>query len=305
MDQPFSPVAWINGCLCPFENASVPIWDLGVVAGASVTEMARTFRHIPFRLDQHLERFVQSVKGLGMPLPWDFSVLREAAHQVVAENCGGLSPEADLGLVVFQTAGVNPTYLQGDSSGKGTTAVHTFPLPFGTWKFSFENGVRLRIPSVRQIPEECLPVHYKIRNRLHWWLADQEAASKEAGSKALLLDLKGNVAETSTSCFFAVCKGEVLSADSGVLNSMSRRIVEELCQSLQIPFRRTTIARSILDDAEECFLSSTPVCLLPVSSIDGSPVGTGRPGPVFNHLVNAWSDLCGVDLRSQILHCPK
>jgi branched-chain amino acid aminotransferase len=304
MDQPFSPVAWVNGRLCPFENASVPVWDLGVVAGASVTEMARTFRHVPFRLDQHLERFTQSVRQLAMPLPWDSRTLLEAAQQVVAQNCRNLSPGADLGLVIFQTAGVNPTYLEGDSSGRGTTAIHTFSLPFAMWKSSFENGVRLRIPSVRQIPDECLPVQFKIRNRLHWWLADQEAASAEAGSKALLLDLKGNVTETSTSCFFAVCKGEVLSAESGVLNSMSRRIVEELCQSLQIPFRRTTIERSFLNEAEECFLSSTPVCLLPVSSIDGIPIGNGHPGPVFHQLVKAWSDLCGVDLPGQFLKCP-
>ena len=49
------PIAWINGVHCPFSQAAVPVWDMGVVAGAAVTEMARTYRHRPFRLDKHVQ----------------------------------------------------------------------------------------------------------------------------------------------------------------------------------------------------------------------------------------------------------
>lgn len=307
MERRFSPVAWVNGVLRPFESTGLPLWDLGVVAGASITEMARTYRHRPFRIDQHIQRLVQSCSALGFPQPWNAAQLETAVAEVLERNIPHCAPEADLGIVLFQTAGANATYLGGEASVGGSTVVHTFPLPFSLWKTSFRNGVRLQIPPIRQIPDDCLPVQHKIRNRLHWWLADQEAAQLEPGAKALLLDRNGHVTETSTSCFFIVQAGRVLTAAEGVLNSMSRRIVAELCGELGIPFEFTSISLSMLEEAQEWFLSSTPVGLLPVATINGErPAGSKATnsihagGPVFSKILTAWSKLVAVDLEKQI-----
>lgn len=292
-------LAWINGSMCPFSEAAVPVWDLGVVAGASVTEMARTFAHQPFRLEQHVRRLTTTLAALGFPEPWSAESLLSAATDVVHHNSKLIAAGEDLGIVLFSTAGSNPTYLNGCSS-LTTTVVHTFLLPFEGWKSSLLNGVRLQIPSVRQIPEDCFPVTHKVRNRLHWWLADREANRLEPGSRALLQDHEGFVTETSTSCFYIVREGRIVTSSRGVLNSLSSQVVEELAASLQIPFERRPIPVAELAEVTEAFLSSTPVCLLPVSHINGSPTGTTIPGAVVCRLMQAWSQLVGIDIAAQM-----
>jgi branched-chain amino acid aminotransferase len=296
-----TPIAWVNGKIVPFATAGLPLSDLGVVAGASITELARTFRHQPFRLEQHLQRLLDSVQELGFPVRFSQNDLLTAAKGVVESNRRLVSPESDLGIVIFVTAGSHSTYLKGRHSGDGTAAVHTFELPFTLWRSSVTEGVRLRISSYRQIPSDSLPVHLKVRNRLHWWLADHEVSLKEPGSRALLLNHSDQITETSTSCFFAVIDGEIVTPDHDVLNSMTCRVVEELAERLGMRFRRGPVHRDQIPDFSEAFLSSTPVGLLPVRSIDEHVLNHGVPGPVYQKLTAEFSRLVGIDIRNQIL----
>jgi len=293
------PIAWINGSLQPFAQTAVPVWDLGLVAGAAVTEMARTYNHQPFRLERHVQRLLTSLTDLGFPQPWTADFLIDAALEITKHNAGLISSGQDLGIVLFSTAGSNATYLSGISD-QTTTVVHTFVLPFAMWKSSQKDGVRLRIPEVRQIPADCFSVAHKVRNRLHWWLADQQAAKMEQGSKALLLDHDGFVTETSTSCFYIVREGRIITSNRSVLTSLSSEIVEELARFLRIPFERREIPESELLLAEEAFLSSTPAGLLPVSHINGQPLPIHQSDSVYSRLMNAWRLLTGVDLTQQI-----
>ncbi len=293
-------LAWINGLMQPFSQTGLPVWDLGVVAGAAVTEMARTYRHRPFRLDEHIGRLTNSLSALGFPQTWTSEQLAEAAQEIVRHNAELISEKQDLGIVLFSTAGSNATYLAG-LSNQTTTVIHTFVLPFQMWRSGLQQGVRLRIPGIRQIPDDCFPVEHKVRNRLHWWLADQQAAKLEPGSKALLLDHAGFITETSTSCFYLVNDGKISTPDRGVLRSLSSEIVEELASVLQIPFCRRQISRDELSTADEAFLSSTPVGVLPVSHIDGRPFQFSQPNSVFTRLIEKWETLTGVNPARQIL----
>ena len=294
------PLAWINGLLQPFSQTGLPVWDLGVVAGAAVTEMARTYRHRPFRLDEHIGRLPNSLCALGFPQAWTSEQLAEAAREIVRHNVELISENQDLGIVLFSTAGSNATYLAG-LGNQTTTVIHTFVLPFQMWRPGLQQGVRLRIPGIRQIPDDCFPVEHKVRNRLHWWLADQQAARLEPGSKALLLDHSGFITETSTSCFYLVNDGQISTPDRGVLRSLSSEIVEELVSTLKIPFSRRQISVDELATADEAFLSSTPVGLLPVSHIEGRPFQFSQPNSVFTRLIEKWETLTGVNPARQIL----
>ena len=294
------PLAWINGLLQPFSQTGLPVWDLGVVAGAAVTEMARTYHHRPFRLDQHIDRLTNSLSALGFPQRWSSEELATAAREIIRNNAALISKNQDLGIVLFSTAGSNPTYLAG-LADQLTTVIHTFVLPFQLWRSSLQHGVRLRIPNVRQIPEDCFPVEHKVRNRLHWWLADQQAARLEPGSKALLLDHAGFITETSTSCFFLVHDGKISTPDRGTLKSLSSEVVEESAAVLQIPFFRRQISVDELSSADEAFLSSTPVGLLPVSHINGRPFEISQPTSVFSRLAAKWETLTGLNPAQQIL----
>ncbi|MEZ6039730.1 MAG: aminotransferase class IV [Planctomycetaceae bacterium] len=302
-----NPIAWMNGQLLPFEQTSLPVWDLGVVAGASITEMARTFAHRPFRLEQHLQRLIRSCSALGLHLPYENQQLQDLASRVLEHNTRLIHRQSDLGIVVFVTAGTNATYLAsaGDSvSRQGTVAIHTFELPFSMWQSAIQEGLRLRIPSRRQLPSDSFPVEHKVRNRLHWILADRDADAAEPGAKALLLNRDGYITETSTACFYGVINGVIVTSDRDVLHSMSCQVVQELARDLDIPFARRPLQLDDIPKFSEAFVSSTPCCLLPVHQINGRQVGESpaSASKVFRALMKSWSEMAGVEIEHQILN---
>jgi len=294
------PLAWQNGVQIPYSDAAVPVWDLGVVAGATVSEMARTYHHQPFRLKKHVTRLWTSCHELGFGLPWSESELADAARSIVEFNTQTLNDCDDLGIVWFVTLGSNPTYLPDTAGSSPTVCVHTFRLPFPQWQDAVRSGVWLTIPEQRHLPPGSFPVRHKVRNRLHWWLADRAAAKIRPGSRALLVDLSDQITETSTACFYAVMEDTVLTARNGVLRSTTCDLVRELCERLGIPFCKTDLPAEQIGRFQEAFLSSTPCGLLPVAGIDDHQL-PGPAGPVVRHLQMEWTRLTGIDTFAQIL----
>lgn len=292
--------AWLNGKRIPFAQMALPVWDLGVVAGAGVSEMARTFAHKPFRLTEHVRRLHDSCTALGFDQPYEAGELCKIAEDLLKENCRLLSPNEDLGIVIFVTAGGNPTYL-GDAAIPGpSVGIHMFRLPFRLWQTAAAEGVRLTIPRRLQISEESLPIQRKVRNRLHWWLADREAGEIEPGSRALLLDGQGRLTETSTSAFYGVIDGTIVSPRSGVLDSMSRRLVEEAAAAKGLAFQLTDLFPADIPRMSQAFVSSTPFGVLPVRSVNGQCL-SGGPEPLLGKLLSWWEQNTGVNPQQQIL----
>lgn len=294
------PVAWVNGELVNWTSAGLPFWDLGVVAGAAITEAGRTYGGRFLWATEHIGRLCRSLHLLSFPLLWTEQQLHEACESVITANLAGIPATADLGVVLFSTAGANATYLGHHSNAK-STVIHTYPLPFALWRKAFTEGVSLRIPRVQQIPDECFPVSLKVRNRLHWWLADREADRLEPGSRALLTTRDGLLTETSTGCLFIVRGTRLLTPIAHVLESLSRSVVEQLAVSAGLTCERCELRIADVTDADEAFLSSSPSCLTPVRQIEGRSVGNECPGPVFRRLLQAWSDRTGVNLEQQML----
>ena len=307
MDEPLSmdePRAWINGREVPFSQLALPVWDLGVVAGASITEMARTFCHQPFQLRQHLERLLASCTSLGFATPFSVSDMESAAADLVRRNCALIDTDDDLGIVAFVTAGANRTYLGTADLPGGTVAIHTFRLPLELWRSAAEDGVCLTIPPRPQLPDSSLPITHKTRNRLHWWLADREADAIESGSRALLLDSSGRMTETSTGCFYAVIDGTIVTPRSQVLNSMSRRIVAAAAADCGLRFEQRDLAADEVSTMSEAFLSSTPSGLLPVRSIDRHLLNSQDHPSLMPRLLAYWEKVTGLNPLQQILKQP-
>jgi branched-subunit amino acid aminotransferase/4-amino-4-deoxychorismate lyase len=84
-----------------------------------------------------------------------------------------------------------------------------------------------------------------------------------------------------------------------VLEGISLGMVRDLAHHLRLPFVRRPIAVDEALAASECFLTTTPSCLLPVAKLNGQPIGNGSPGPIYRRLLRAWSDAVSVDLRAQ------
>ena len=304
-------IAYLNGQIIPALDARLPVFDAGVALGATVTEMTRTFRGEPFRLEDHLERLFHSIRYARFAVNVSKDELAAVSRQVVAHNARLLDERQDQGLIQFITAGEVAAYAgfvpeegrRGAPSWTGPTiCVHTFPLHWELWATKMRQGAHLVTPSIRQVPPQCLDPKMKCRSRMHYYLADQEARLVGPDASALLLDTDGNITETSSANFLIVEGGTMVSPTTrNTLSGISRATVMDLAAQLGIAFAERDIQLYHAINADEAFLTSTPYCLMPVTKINGLAIGDGRPGPVFRRLISAWSELVGVDIEKQIL----
>jgi branched-subunit amino acid aminotransferase/4-amino-4-deoxychorismate lyase len=303
--QTREPQVFLNGQMLPASQAHLTVYDAGVVLGATVTELVRTFRKEPFRLDDHLRRLSQSLHFVGFDIGMSMDELGTTVRQLVAHNAQLLGPEDELGVVIFVTAGEYPTYAGGAAGSVRTTptlCVHTFPLPFELWAEKLLSGIHLVTPSIRHVPPQCYDPKMKCRSRMHYYLADQQARLVDRDAAALLLDLDGNVTETGAANFLIVEDGTIVSPSlRNTLPGVSRATVIELAEKLGIPFAVRDFQVFDAVNADEAFLASTPYCLMSVTKINGTRVGTGNPGAIYGQLVKAWSDLVGLDVVEQIV----
>ncbi|MEZ6131401.1 MAG: aminotransferase class IV [Planctomycetaceae bacterium] len=302
------PWVYLRGDFLPASQAHVAIYDAAVVLGATVTDLTRTFRHVPFRLDDHIARFYRSCRYARIAPPIDAAETYDVAAELIRRNSELLSATDELALVQF----ISPGELQVYAGGAGVTGdlqptycMHTFTLPFHFWKHFFTDGVHVVTPSVRHVPAQCVDPKIKCRSRMHWWLADQETHLVDPKAVSLCLDLDGNVTETSGSNFLIYSGQQVVSPNRrNVLPGISVATVAELCDELNIAFVERDFQVFDVINAEEAFLASTPYCLAPVTRINGLPIGNGRPGPLLRRLLTLWSDRVGVDIVEQITSAP-
>jgi branched-chain amino acid aminotransferase len=297
------PQAFINGRFLPLAQAALPLHDAGLVWGATVTDLCRTFRHRLYRWPDHLARFRRSCRAARIYPPLSEEQLTAATEELVRRNAGLLRPDDDLALVMLATPGPVGYYAGqqgGVGEGEASFVLHTFPLPFARYRALIQEGAHLVIPSVRQVPAACIDPRLKQRSRLHWWLAEQEARKLEPGAHALLLDVDGRITETAGANFLLVRDGTLLSPPrSSVLEGVSLGVVIELCGRLGIPFGERALGVYDCVNAEEALLASTPYCLAGVSRVNGLPLPF--PGPVLRKLLAAWGSEVGVDIYQQIL----
>jgi branched-chain amino acid aminotransferase len=297
------PIAYLNGQFLPQAEARLPLHDAGFVFGATATDLCRTFRHRLFRLPDHLVRFRQSCALARIPQPLSDVELTRIAEELVTHNAEQLKSDQDLALVLFATPGSVGYYggLPGDpGDGPPTLGMHTFPIPFARYRRFFQQGVSLVMPKTRHVPAISVDPRAKVRSRLHWWVAEQEARDFEPGAVGLLLDHEGRVTETAGANFLIVKDGTVLSPPrSAILNGISLLVVEELCSENGIPFREAPIHVDDCLEADEAWLASTPYCIAGVSRINGRAIPW--PGPIWKRLLSAWGNRVGLDIAGQIL----
>jgi branched-subunit amino acid aminotransferase/4-amino-4-deoxychorismate lyase len=303
------PLVYLNGRMVPASEAHLAIYDSGVVLGATVTELTRTFRKQLYRLSDHLDRLFRSLRYTRMDIGLSKEELVSIAHELVAHNAQMLDDDGELGLIQFVTAGEYPTYAGMSGRPARTTptvCVHTFPMPFELWARKMQQGAHLVTPSIRHVPPQCYDPKMKYRSRMHFYLADKEAQLVDPEASALLLDLDGNVTETAAANFLMVERGTVVSPTLvNTLPGISRATVIELAGKLGIPFVERDIQVFTAVNADEAFTTSTPYCLMPVSKINGVPIGDGKPGPMFRRLIDAWSQEVGLDIAKQIVEGAK
>jgi branched-subunit amino acid aminotransferase/4-amino-4-deoxychorismate lyase len=296
-------LAYLNGDWVDAASVRIGLDDLGFTLGVTVVERLRTFGGRPFEVEAHLRRLAHSLAIVGWDAARLVDELRAAIAEFKVQNGPAMAPGDDWAIVAFVTPGSTA------DAAAPTVCVHGFPLPFRTWAHRYEAGVHLALTDVRQTPANCWPPELKCRSRMHYYLADREAARRFPGSRALLLDQRGFVGEASTAnvaCWYRAHprwgSGLVVPRLDGVLPGISQAFLFELADELGIPRREGDIPPDELFAADEVLLTSTSVCVLPVVQVDARTIGAGAPGPTYRQMLAAWSQRVGIDIAAQARH---
>jgi branched-subunit amino acid aminotransferase/4-amino-4-deoxychorismate lyase len=294
------PQAYLNGRFVPASQAVVSVTDGGFVQGTTVAEQLRTFGGKLFRLDEHLARLFHSLEIVQVEPGLSRPQFAEMAEQLVRRNHPLLATGDDLGLAIVVTPGPYRA-MEPDASAGPTVCLHTFPLRFAVWAPKYDHGQALATTDVVQVPRECWPSELKCRSRMHYYLADRQAAARFPGSRAVMLDEDGFVVEATTANIVAYDHhvGLITPPRAKILPGISLAALAELATAAGITMVERDLHPIDLTNADEVFLTSTSPCIQPVTSLDGNPIGAGRPGPMFSKLIAAWSNHVGLDVVAQ------
>lgn len=290
-------LAYFNGEWIDNLALAIPIGDPGFTMGVTITERLRTFGGRIWRQSEHIRRLRRSAEIVGID-PQVVDELDAAItefmlrHEPLRAAAKVDDIEDDWAIVAFATPGV---------AGVSTRCVHGFPLEFAHWAHQYDTGVSLWTSSHRQTPDNCWPAELKCRSRMHYYLADQDARRREPGARALLLDQEGYVGEASTAnvVIHNEREGIVSPRMDKVLPGVSVAVLRELAQSEGVPFIERDLTPEEFRDADEAWLASTSICLLPVVRCDGEAIGAGKSGPIYARMLGAWNRAVGLDVAGQ------
>lgn len=297
-------VAYFNGEIVEESNARISFRDRGFKYGDAVFDMTRTFGHRIFKLDEHLQRFWDSLDYVGIDPGITISEMREATMSVLERNLPLLADDEDYWVGQRVSRGID--LVGGDmweTSGGPTVVIECTPLPLEPRARLFKDGIDVWVPAVRRTPPDSFSPRAKSHNYLNLILADMEAKTVDPDAWAILLDGNGSLTEGIGSNIFTVKDGQ-LSTPRGkfVLGGISRETVIELAEENQIPVVERDIDLFDAITADEVFLTSTSLCICPVSTIQGRTIADGDiPGPITETLMDAYVDLVDYDWVGQYL----
>ena len=291
-----SRTVWWNGGLIPEAEARLSIYDSALMFGDMVFEMTRSFNKQQFKLKEHIYRLLSSARYVRIDHGYTAKDIMLACQETQAAN--HFEPDDEHRLMINITRGLLPMYGATGLPGPNLI-VSDFPLRWTVAGMSelFDVGINCVIPSQRAIPARLLEPKVKNRSRLHYQMANIEVSGYEGETNwPLLLDPDGFVAEGTGYNFFIVKDGQLLTPEPrNILRGVSRDFIREL-----LSFTEKNIEPYDVYEADEAFVTGTPFCMLPVTSLNGVPIGTGQVGGVFIRLMDKWSMAVGCNIRGQI-----
>ena len=292
---------YLNGKMVTEEKANVSIFDIGFMYGATFMEAVRTFNHEYFKLSEHLERLEKSLIYAGIGSIFNKIELESIMNIVLETNTKFIDKEDDSWVCINVTPGIGfPHPLMKQKSSRPTIVAYSSELPYEEYYKYYSEGKSAITPNIRNIPPQCMDPRCKTRSRFHYFIAKREALTIDPGSFAILLDINGNITESSGSNFFIVSKNALYTADrQNILNGISRQTVIELACEIGVPVYERDISLYDVYSADEAFFTTTSYCMLPVSRLNGISIGNEIPGCLTKRLLCLWSEKVGVDIVGQ------
>jgi len=299
-------VVYHNGVLVPENQAKVSIYDSALMFGDMVFEMTRSFNKEQFRLREHIDRLYAGIKILRIPVQMTPDEMERACKETIEANDHLFQEDDEHRLMIDVSRGLLGIYQGIEGLEKGPNVIIAdFPLRWTVAGMGglFDEGINAVISSQRAIPSSLLDPKIKNRSRIHYLMANIEASQVEGDNNwALLLDPDGFVAEGTGDNFFIVKDGVVITPEGrNILRGVSRAyVINELCPALGLSVVEKNIEPYDVYTADEAFMTGTPFCMLPVTSLNGNPIGLGAVGGVFHSILSKWSANVGIDIVRQI-----
>jgi branched-chain amino acid aminotransferase len=297
-------IAWFNGRFMPESEVRIPFRDSSWVYGDGAFDMTRSFGHRPFKVKEHVDRLYRSLKYLRIDPGFGPQKMCALTEEVFERNRHLLGPDDDYWIGQRVSRGVKK--FEGDNiDPRGPNVVlECAPLPFLERAKLFKEGIRVVVPAHRRVPPDSLTPRAKTHNYLNLIVATQEAQSTDREAWAVLLDVNGNLCEGMGSNIFAVRDGELLTPrEKFVLPGVSRQTVIDLADAEGIAVREADLDLYDAYSADEVFLTSTSLCMCPVTKVNGVEIGPmGQVwGPVTKRIADAYRRFVEWDFVGQYL----
>jgi len=273
---------YLNGEFTNLREAKVSVMDRGFIFGDGVYEVVPVYRGRPFRFEHHMARLARSLGELRIPNPLDGPGWRSLVERLVAayaQSQASTPAEMDQLVYIQVTRGV---------------AMRDHVMLPGLTPTVFATSYRITPPTAEQraVGVTCVTAddfrwkkaHIKSISLAGSVLARQISADVGAAETVMFRD--GFVSEGAAANVWVVKDGTVTGVpkDNLVLEGIRYGLIEELCRAAGIAFELRRIPRSEVFAADELLLSNASKEILAVTRLDGQPIGTGKPGPIYASL---------------------
>jgi D-alanine transaminase len=271
---------YLNGEFMPLDQARIPVLDRGFIFGDGVYEVIPVYSRHPFRLPEHLARLQHSLDSIRLANPMPDADWSRLLHDLVARHLG-----ADQSVYLQVTRGVAKRDHAFPKESKPTVFMMSSPLVTPSNDL-VDNGV----PCITAVDYRWLKCDVKSVSLLGNCLLRQSAA--DAGAIEVVLFRDGHLTEASASNVFVVRDSKLLSPPKThlILPGITYDVVLELAAACGIPIELRAIPEQEVRNADELWVTSSTKEVLAVVSLDGKPVGSGKPGAVFKTVHRAFQE---------------
>ncbi len=268
----------------PLAQAAFSMHDVGLRQSVIAVERLRTYGGRIWQLEEHLVRWRRTIDFLGIDITVSNQEVETRLQELLERNQAWCQTQGDVGVTMLATPGQRVN--DGDQERwVATEIMHLNPLPLQQIQRHRQDGQAMLITNVQQPPPEAWPRDIKVRCRLHYYLADRQAAQFAPGSVGVLLDSDGSVTEASVANLAIVAAGRIISPPPGqVLPGITQHWLQTLADRLQIDWIHQRLFPADLRRADEILLMGTDGGIWFANQIDGQSVGSGAAGPIYRRL---------------------
>ena len=278
-----TPIIYVNGRMVPKAEASVSVYDHGLLYGDGVFEGIRVYRGKIFKCGQHMERLWRCAEMIRLRIPVSRDEMVQIMRDCIAANH---IEEGYIRLVVsrgYGTLGLDPRKcpVAGVICIADQIALYS--------KEQYEKGMRIIVAKRPRTPIQCLDPRIKSLNYLNNILGKVEAIDQGC-DEAIMLNLDGYVGECTGDNIFIIRNGQVFTppTEAGILEGITRRFVIDLCTEAGITCNVKSMLPEEVKSADEVFLTGTAAEIIAVTQIDDIRIGSGTEGPVTRKLREAF-----------------